>query len=359
MINSFSKALCLSAAAWICYSGAAQASPLFFYPSSGWTQSADCKTSTVFNNGYALQISQNALSIDFQQTAFQSGDDFTLNLRVPGIDPKPFAASAITDQILSVDLSSNDAFSAALLQADILDFTLDGNDFRFSLKGLQKASAGFATCGQAEEPEIIIAAPADVAIEIEVEDIIVESVVTETTKITETYSTPEPVVTRDVTSLDVDLTPIADAQVRQQENAARFTYEARIARLEQRIAQLQNDNKLLTSTVEDLQTANPSALSTYALSADNWDLERATLRFQEAERQLKTLGQKLQRERAQCKLEQTELEAMLFDPQITNERQLAELSALEAELAEAQAELIAQRVRYEEQIKVLQSQSGL
>lgn len=82
------------------------------------------------------------------------------------------------------------------------------------------------------------------------------------------------------------------------------------------------------------------------------------MKFNEAERQVKKLGQQLQKERAQCKVEKKDLEGMLFDPQLTNEQQLARLADLEDQLTKAQRELQDQRMRYEEQIRLLRSQSA-
>lgn len=119
-----------------------------------------------------------------------------------------------------------------------------------------------------------------------------------------------------------------------------------------RVLEAKND-----SLRKDQEAADKIEISSnYSISADNWDLERATMRFQEAERQLKVMGQKLQRERAKFQMEQKELESMLFDPELTSQKQLAELANLEDELARAQEEAIGQRVRYEERIKILEKQ---
>ena len=118
-----------------------------------------------------------------------------------------------------------------------------------------------------------------------------------------------------------------------------------------RIAALEAENRDLKRDLEASLTADVK--KNVAISGNNWNLEKATLRYQEAERQMRSLGQKLQKERAQCRLEQQELETMLFDPTLTNERQLATLADLEAQLARAQEELINQRLRYEAQLEAL------
>jgi hypothetical protein len=46
---------------------------------------------------------------------------------------------------------------------------------------------------------------------------------------------------------------------------------------------------------------------------------------------------------------------MLFDPQLTNESQLARLATLEQQLNATKRDLESQRLRYEEQIRFLRS----
>ena len=82
-----------------------------------------------------------------------------------------------------------------------------------------------------------------------------------------------------------------------------------------RIAALEAENRDLKRDLEASLTADVK--KNVAISGNNWNLEKATLRYQEAERQMRSLGQKLQKERAQCRLEQQELETMLFDPTLT------------------------------------------
>ena len=94
------------------------------------------------------------------------------------------------------------------------------------------------------------------------------------------------------------------------------------------------------------------------ISSDNWDLERATMRYNEAERQIKRLGRELAKERAKAAADKEELEAMLFDPQVTSQKQIARLADLEEQLSEAQIKLAEQRLRFEERIRLLESRLG-
>ena len=82
------------------------------------------------------------------------------------------------------------------------------------------------------------------------------------------------------------------------------------------------------------------------------------MKFNEAERQIKRMGQQLQKERAKCKAEKQELEAMLFDPQVTSDAQLARLAELESQLMKARKELDDQRAHYEERIRALERRAS-
>ncbi|MCD8526059.1 MAG: hypothetical protein LRY62_02520, partial [Alphaproteobacteria bacterium] len=95
-----------------------------------------------------------------------------------------------------------------------------------------------------------------------------------------------------------------------------------------------------------------------AIESDNWNLEQSTSRYNEAKRQIDRLGQQIQKERAQCKAEKDKLEAMLFDPQVTQEAQLARLAEMEDAVNAAERKLEEQRQIYEGRIKLLESQIG-
>ena len=68
------------------------------------------------------------------------------------------------------------------------------------------------------------------------------------------------------------------------------------------------------------------------------------------------MGQQIQQERTQFKLEKDELEAMLFDPQVTEAQQSAHLADLQKQLEDERRKLDQQRMTYEARIKTLESQ---
>ena len=73
--------------------------------------------------------------------------------------------------------------------------------------------------------------------------------------------------------------------------------------------------------------------------AGDWDLEKATGRYNEAEREIKRLGLLLEQQRMSHRQEKTELEQMLFDPAVTDNEQRRRLTELEMQLSEAEKEL--------------------
>ena len=128
----------------------------------------------------------------------------------------------------------------------------------------------------------------------------------------------------------------------------------KISNLEQQVESLSGQNKMLDEELRmALQDSKKEGLT---VSSENWNLEKATMKFNEAERQIMRLGRQLQSTRAQCEQEKESLESMLFDPKLTNQKQLAKLASLEAELDETKSELYRQQRQYEERIRLLEQQ---
>lgn len=119
----------------------------------------------------------------------------------------------------------------------------------------------------------------------------------------------------------------------------------KVKELSSRVQELETRNMALKEELEESYKATEG--ERLAISSDNWNLERATMRFNEAERQIDRLGRQLQRQKAHCAAEKQDLEAMLFDPKLTEQSQLAELSRLEEE-----------NIRYKARIKALEAQLG-
>lgn len=167
--------------------------------------------------------------------------------------------------------------------------------------------------------------------------------------------------TKQSASIEADFTDLGQQQPAEEEPFTRFEKRApgsvevvsadngtdpavmkKIVELESAVARLQNENSSLNDELK--QSIKESEGERMSVSSENWNLEQATMRFNESERQIRGLGEQIQKERAQCLMEKRDLETQLFDPQITSQEQLARLAELEQQLAAAQAKLSAMGV---------------
>ncbi|MCI5061296.1 MAG: hypothetical protein MRY79_09565 [Alphaproteobacteria bacterium] len=111
----------------------------------------------------------------------------------------------------------------------------------------------------------------------------------------------------------------------------------RIREYEKRLEAAQQDNLMLSRELEELRRMKED-VSLKSVAGD-WDLEKATMRYNEAEREIKRLGMLLEQQRSIHRQEKGELEQMLFDPAVTEERQRQRLAELETRLAMAEGRL--------------------
>ncbi len=66
----------------------------------------------------------------------------------------------------------------------------------------------------------------------------------------------------------------------------------------------------------------------------NWDVQKATSRYEEAQREIRRLAMHVENSKKQCEIEKAEIEQLLFDPKITEKEQQQKLSALEGKITE-------------------------
>ena len=130
----------------------------------------------------------------------------------------------------------------------------------------------------------------------------------------------------------------------------------KISELEKQVQSLRSENAALNDELRT--TVSGAKEENHSIASENWNLERATMRFTEAERQVKRMGDQVQRERAKCEADKKDLEAQLFDPQITGQQQLARLADLEQKLAAAEQKLADQQMQHNERMKIMQSQTA-
>jgi hypothetical protein len=90
-------------------------------------------------------------------------------------------------------------------------------------------------------------------------------------------------------------------------------------------------------------------------SIGNWDIEQASARINEAEREIKRLGFQIEEDRAQCAREKREIEYMLFDPEIATQEQISKLNELEEMLEAAKNDIESQKDFYERKIAALEN----
>ncbi len=127
----------------------------------------------------------------------------------------------------------------------------------------------------------------------------------------------------------------------------------KISELEERVYSLSSENNQLNNELKD--TLKDSADEKLSVSSNNWNLELATMKYNESERQIMRLGRQLQTSKVMCQKEKSELERMLFDPQLTNQQQISKLASLESDLENTKGELTRQQRQYEERIRLLEA----
>ena len=130
--------------------------------------------------------------------------------------------------------------------------------------------------------------------------------------------------------------------------------------MEDQLSLVKTERDRLSNELASLKSAD--ADGRVKISSDNWNLEQATRRFNEAELEIRRLGSTLEQERAKCAVEKKDLEYMLFDPKIAEKQQIAKLINLEEELNQAKQmagkqspEDSKQIAAYEQRVKDLES----
>lgn len=115
---------------------------------------------------------------------------------------------------------------------------------------------------------------------------------------------------------------------------------AQLRSLEEQLRYTQDDRDKLARQIANIKNGKGDELM--SISSSNWDLEQATQRYNEAEKEIRRLSRQLADQRAECAGEKKELEYMLFDPEVATEEQISKLIDLETQLDDVTR-------RYEEQ----------
>ncbi len=112
---------------------------------------------------------------------------------------------------------------------------------------------------------------------------------------------------------------------------------AQLRALKSQMDTLVSENGLLKNTLEKVQ--KESEKSQLKAAGGNWDLEQATRRFQESQREIRRLGALLEGQKAKCVQEKKDIEYMLFDPELAKSAQISMLGTLEDQLTAKDLEI--------------------
>ncbi|MFA7276125.1 MAG: hypothetical protein WC043_04920 [Pseudobdellovibrionaceae bacterium] len=95
------------------------------------------------------------------------------------------------------------------------------------------------------------------------------------------------------------------------------------------------ERTVLADRIETLQ--KESEHSQLKMAGGSWDLEQATRRYQESQREIRRLGAMIDEQKLKCQQEKKEIEYKLFDPAIASTEQIAMLDRLEDTVVEKEA----------------------
>jgi hypothetical protein len=112
------------------------------------------------------------------------------------------------------------------------------------------------------------------------------------------------------------------------------------------------DRDRMAAQIENIQKGRGDDI--LAKAAGNWDLEEATKRFNEAEREIRRLGGQLEQERAKCAADVKKIEYMMFDPAIATQEQTAKLLQLEEQVMSFNARTEVDSAAYKSRIQTLE-----
>ncbi len=100
---------------------------------------------------------------------------------------------------------------------------------------------------------------------------------------------------------------------------------------------LQSQLEAANSENETLKQQLDKVTTTASAGGNNWDLEQATKRYQESQREIRRLAALVQQEKQARKQDREAMEAKLFDPAITNDMQQAKLNEMQRRIAELES----------------------
>jgi len=332
--------LCFAFIVTLALPALAQKPGLSFYTVKDWAYAGgqSCNLSNEFNNGFLMQ--------------FNGRDGVLSSLSL--------VSTAQNESTLVMGIAHRGDVYQALRSEGALDIEIEGNEFRFFLGAFEEASRDFSQCLSQSVPSLLSRNEPNIEV---------------STKSDSVVWSAQPEANAPISLLEGEVASVGISDVQVLEHAEVSKSKAGLAHLGiqedskfkvqrevitgradfvnegDELAQLRRENADLRDELN--LTLREAQDEEFSIKSNNWDLERASMLYQESERQVQTLGQKLQRQERKCTAEKQELEALLFDPIVTSEQQLSKLATLEDELADAQEELELQRLRYDERIRLL------
>lgn len=147
----------------------------------------------------------------------------------------------------------------------------------------------------------------------------------------------------------------ATASAQPQDNGGGAITLSQLRSVEEQLKNAEAERDSLRAQMERLRAGKEETVIG-SIAGNNWDLEQATRRFNEAEREIRRLGAQIEQQRSQCAAEKKEIEYQLFDPAIASQEQIAKLTELEQELAQAKAQNANGDTGYIQQISDLKKQ---
>lgn len=128
---------------------------------------------------------------------------------------------------------------------------------------------------------------------------------------------------------------------------------AQLRSVEQQLRSVQDERDSLLKQIKDYTAQAQNSAPIKGDAGDDWTLEQATLRYNEAEREIRRLGGMLEQAQAQCSSEKKQIEYKLFDPAIASQEQISLLNELEQKAGTADVRLEQQKQAYEQKTKDL------
>lgn len=127
-------------------------------------------------------------------------------------------------------------------------------------------------------------------------------------------------------------------------NVASAADDAEVNKLRAENRKLANELDLAQAQNTDLQKRTASLQKDVEgkqlkMAGGSWDLEQATKRYQESQREIVRLGALLQSQDVKCANEKKDIEYMLFDPAIATKAQISMLNSMEDQIKEKDEKL--------------------